>query len=141
MFKRGTLFVAAAVAVAGTACAFASCAPKRDTSIGATRSKLVAPYDAATGLTPPAKQEPSGAFGSPTNFVIGFNTRSPAEQGWALSTDNGATFALQCDFLGVNLIDGGTCPVVPSPVAGGVWAGDPIVVADGLGNIVYVSMM
>lgn len=130
----------------GIFAAFA-CSKSKTESIAASSAQIVAGVDDAgvghTGLGPNGvqKQEPSADFIDSRTLVVGFNI--PNDQGWAVSHDLGHSFTQQCSFGGANLLDGGACPPVPPPPGGTLpwqWSGDPVVRADGRGNLVYLSL-
>jgi len=95
-------------------------------------------------LTPIASQEPSAAWANTDTFVTSFNVAGSGEgQGWATSTNNVTSFGLVCGFNGTTFAGPkGACKAVPT--AGipqfSTWAGDTTLVADGYGNLVYISL-
>lgn len=143
-------WLGAAVMLAGITLA-AACG-HRDV-VGQSSARLVAPVDSAGfGMTNASSifqmNEPSGDFVDDRTFVVGANDTN-SERAWFVSTDNGHTFDRQCSFDGTVL--GGTLPCSkvpdPSPVPKDAdgnniwhWAHDPVVRADGKGNVVYLGL-
>ncbi len=160
MKKRSLVVVAGVLLVVLMVVAsMSACSKSHEGETVARSSAAITPEnDAGAGTTVAGRstQEPSGAFANARALVVGFNTNinNVQSQGWAVSNDFGLSFQRQCDFNGTSLLAadaGPSCAPVPIPVNSHIptgsdggeiwkWAGDPTVVADGRGDVAYVSM-
>jgi len=118
-----------------------ACAAHDD--VGVTASDLATGYGTIVVIPPSsfATQEPASAFADFSRVVAGANVPG-ANQAWSTDNVSGTTITniKSCDMFGNGV---GTCTTVSTtPLSTfGFWNGDPSIVADGLGNVVYVSMM